>query len=75
METTDDRSLSVKVVAAVFLPVASVAVILRCYVRLRIVRAFGWDDGMMVFALVCLPPRVYGLTDLSSSFMPCSQRV
>lgn len=52
MEVTDDRSLSVKVVAAVFLPVASVAVILRCYVRLRIVRAFGWDDGMMVFALV-----------------------
>lgn len=54
MAVTDDRSVSVKVVAAAFLPVASVAVFLRCYVRLRIVKAFGWDDGIMVFALVCL---------------------
>jgi hypothetical protein len=51
----DDRSLEVKVVAAVFLAIASVTVILRCYVRLFLVKAFGWDDGAMVIALVCLP--------------------
>lgn len=48
----DDRSLVVKVVAAVFLAIASVTVILRCYVRLFLVKAFGWDDGAMVIALV-----------------------
>ena len=55
MAVTDDRSLAVKAVAASFMSVASVAVVLRCYVRLYIVKGFGWDDAMMVFAMVCLP--------------------
>jgi hypothetical protein len=50
----DDRSLEVKVVAAVFLAIASVTVVLRCYVRFFLVKAFGWDDGAMVIALVFL---------------------
>lgn len=50
-----DRSLEVKAVAATFMSVASVTVLLRCYVRLRIVKAFGWDDGAMVIAMVCFP--------------------
>ena len=49
----DDRSQEVKAVAATFMSVASVTVFLRCYVRLRIVKAFGWDDGAMVIAMVC----------------------
>ncbi|EYE93364.1 putative integral membrane protein, partial [Aspergillus ruber CBS 135680] len=47
-----DRNLEVKAVAATFMSVAAVTVILRCYVRLRIVKAFGWDDGAMVIAMV-----------------------
>lgn len=48
-----DRSVEVKAVAATFVSIACVTVILRCYVRLRIVRSFGWDDGVMVIAMVC----------------------
>lgn len=50
----DDRSLEVKAVAAAFMSVACVTVILRCYVRGWIVRAFGWDDWAMVVAMVRL---------------------
>ena len=46
------RAMAVKTVAAVFMPLATISVILRCYVCGWIVRAFGWDDGAMVFALV-----------------------
>lgn len=55
MAVTDDRSLTVKAVAASFMSVASVTVILRCYVRLCIVKGFGWDDAMMVIAMVRSP--------------------
>lgn len=51
----DDRSLEVRSVAAVFMSVACVAVMLRCYVRGWVVKAFGWDDGAMVFAMVYAP--------------------
>ncbi|GKZ36654.1 hypothetical protein AbraIFM66950_007829 [Aspergillus brasiliensis] len=44
-----DRSLEVRAVAAVFFALASVTTILRCYVRLAVVKAFGWDDGVMLF--------------------------
>lgn len=50
--TADDRSLEVRSVAAVFMSVACVAVMLRCYVRGWVVKAFGWDDGAMVLAMV-----------------------
>lgn len=39
-------------VTAVFLAISFVAVCLRCFVRLRIVKAFGWDDGAMLLAMV-----------------------
>ncbi|KNG87677.1 polytopic membrane protein [Aspergillus nomiae NRRL 13137] len=47
----EDRSLEVRAVAAVFLALATVATALRCYVRLAIVKAFGWDDAIMLLAL------------------------
>ena len=47
-----DRTLAVRAVAAVFFSLASVTIILRCYVRLAIVKAFGWDDAMMLLAMV-----------------------
>ncbi|KAF9890806.1 hypothetical protein FE257_005377 [Aspergillus nanangensis] len=45
-----DRSLAVRAVAAVFLSLACAAVLLRCYVRIRLVRGFGWDDIIMLLA-------------------------
>ncbi|KAF4151932.1 hypothetical protein CNMCM8927_002454 [Aspergillus lentulus] len=47
-----DESAAVRGVAAAFLAVASIAVILRCYVRLCIVKAFGWDDTVMIFSML-----------------------
>lgn len=52
MSDESQRNLAVKTVAAVFMPVAVIAVMLRCYVRGFIVRAFGLDDAAMVFAVV-----------------------
>ena len=46
------RSTAIFVVTTVFLSISFIAVCLRCFVRLRIIRAFGWDDGLMVFAMV-----------------------
>jgi len=50
-------------VAALFVSIACVAVILRCYVRGWVVKAFGWDDGAMVVAMVASPfwPLVFVL--------------
>jgi hypothetical protein len=53
-----DESAAVRGVAAAFLTVASIAVILRCYVRLCIVKAFGWDDTVMIFSMVFSLPKV-----------------
>ncbi|KAJ0418792.1 hypothetical protein BJY00DRAFT_324727 [Aspergillus carlsbadensis] len=47
----NDRSLAVTTVAAVFMSVATVAVLLRCYVRGFLIKAFGWDDAVMVVAM------------------------
>ncbi|KAJ6157988.1 hypothetical protein N7470_005580 [Penicillium chermesinum] len=47
-----DRSLAIFVVTVVFLGISSITVCLRCFVRLKIVKAFGWDDGLMVFAWI-----------------------
>lgn len=49
----NDRGESIIAVTSVFLGISLVAVSLRCYVRLRIVKAFGWDDRIMVLAMVC----------------------
>lgn len=40
-------------VSIAFFILSLVAVGLRCFVRVKIVRAFGWDDTVMVVALVC----------------------
>jgi hypothetical protein len=36
-----------------FIAAAIIAYSLRCYVRLRMVKAFGFDDCLMGVALVC----------------------
>lgn len=48
--------MSIFVVTVVFLGLSFIAVSLRCFVRLRVVKAFGWDDALMVFAMVCGVP-------------------
>lgn len=46
------RSEAITIVTSVFFGVSLLTVLLRCFVRLRVVRAFGWDDGLMVAAMV-----------------------
>lgn len=48
----DSRSNAILTVTAVFLAISLVSVGLRCFVRTRIVRAFGWDDRVMLVAMV-----------------------
>ncbi|EPS31207.1 hypothetical protein POX_h09506 [Penicillium oxalicum] len=45
-------SMAIVVVGLVMLILALIAVSLRIFVRVHVVRAFGWDDGIMLFALV-----------------------
>ncbi|KAJ5233142.1 hypothetical protein N7468_006098 [Penicillium chermesinum] len=54
MDTVDNggRSQAILIVTAIFLGISLVAVCLRCFVRTRLVRAFGWDDIVMVVAMV-----------------------
>jgi hypothetical protein len=47
-----DRSLAIFLVSIIIMSISVIAVSLRSFVRLSIVRAFGWDDGLMVAALV-----------------------
>ncbi|CAI7612795.1 unnamed protein product [Penicillium glandicola] len=51
MTDEEKRSTAVRTVAAVFLPIATITVMLRIYVRGWVVKAFGWDDGVMVVAM------------------------
>lgn len=46
------RSEAILVVTAVFLGISQVTVLLRFYVRIRIVRSFGADDWIMLVAMV-----------------------
>lgn len=50
----EGRSQSIFIVTTVFLGISFIAVCLRCFVRLRLVKAFGWDDTFMVCAMVCM---------------------
>lgn len=45
-------SLAIFIVSIVMMSLSIVAVSLRTFVRLYIVRAFGWDDALMLAALV-----------------------
>lgn len=49
----EGRSQSIFIVTTVFLGISFIAVCLRCFVRIRLVKAFGWDDAFMVCAMVC----------------------
>lgn len=48
----EGRGLAIFVMSAIFMFITIVTVSLRCFVRSFIVRAFGWDDVLMLVALV-----------------------
>lgn len=51
----DSRSNAILTVTSVFLGISLTSVLLRCFVRTRVVRAFGWDDIIMLLAMVGCP--------------------
>lgn len=61
-------SLAIFIVSMVMMILSVVAVSLRTFVRLYIVRAFGWDDILMLAALVRCPLHLsnYFLTNSSA---------
>ncbi|KAE8330328.1 hypothetical protein BDV39DRAFT_190627 [Aspergillus sergii] len=46
------RSIATISVPATFTSLSLITVSLRCYMRLRVVKRFGWDDGLMVVAMI-----------------------
>lgn len=55
----DSRSNAILIVTAVFLGISLTSVLLRCFVRTRVVRAFGWDDIIMLLAMVGRGTRIF----------------
>jgi hypothetical protein len=48
-----DRGPELLGVNITFITTATIAYLLRCYVRVKMVKAFGLDDWLMGLALVC----------------------
>lgn len=48
-DTTGDANI---VISAVFVPLVYAIIAVRCYTRLRISRSFGWDDWLILAAVV-----------------------
>ncbi|KAJ5960944.1 uncharacterized protein N7479_008094 [Penicillium vulpinum] len=48
----EGRSLAIFIVSIVMMSISIITVSLRSFVRLNILRAFGWDDALMVAALI-----------------------
>lgn len=55
VDLDDNRNKAILIVTSVFFGISLVSVILRCFVRTQVVRAWGWDDGTMVIAMVSYP--------------------
>lgn len=53
MPEVDDRTADTRAVFIVLIPLVCLSIALRCYVRGWVVKAFGWDDGLMILAFVC----------------------
>ncbi|KAJ5965735.1 hypothetical protein N7481_012449 [Penicillium waksmanii] len=68
----EGRSLSIFIVTTIFLGFSFIAVCLRCFVRLKIVKAFGWDDALMVFAM--LLNVLFALCGITGAFYGIGQR-
>lgn len=74
-DTNDNLGPGLRAAASTFFAIAVVTLLARCYVRLRIAKAFGVDDWFMVIstvnhthsvvALVCMLNRVRYFTLLT----------
>ncbi|KAJ5593701.1 hypothetical protein N7537_010605 [Penicillium hordei] len=51
VDLDDSHNKAILIVTSVFFGISLVSVILRCFVRTQVVRAWGWDDGTMVIAM------------------------
>ena len=49
----DSRATLIRAITIVFLVVAWLAVLARSYVRAVLMRNYGWDDAVMLLAVVC----------------------
>ena len=49
----DSRATLIRAITIVFLVVAWLAVLARSYVRAVLMRIYGWDDAVMLLAVVC----------------------
>ena len=54
MGNSGDRSGEAVAVIIFFLSLSTVAVSLRCYCRIRVVKSFGWEDWLAIMAHVGL---------------------
>jgi hypothetical protein len=52
-EITYDNSPQILAITGTFFAAAAIVVLLRCYVRIRVLRVFGIDDWVMLGAMVC----------------------
>ncbi|KAJ5730507.1 uncharacterized protein N7483_005015, partial [Penicillium malachiteum] len=66
------RSLAIFIVTTIFLGISFIAVCLRCFVRIKLVKAFGWDDGLMVFAM--LLNILFALCGITGAFYGIGQK-
>ncbi|KAJ5926112.1 hypothetical protein N7516_007885 [Penicillium verrucosum] len=51
LDLDDSHNIAILTVTSVFFGISLVSVMLRCFVRTQVVRAWGWDDGTMVIAM------------------------
>jgi hypothetical protein len=68
----EGRSQAIFVITAIFLGFSFIAVCLRCFVRLRLVKAFGWDDALMVFAMFL--NILFALAGITGAFYGMGQK-
>lgn len=58
-EIAFDKSSQLLAITGTFFTLAALIVILRCYVRISMLRVFGTDDYTMVLAMVSEPARLF----------------
>jgi len=54
-DETENRGWELNAVGGVFLGLAWISVLMRCYVRLRLTNSFQLDDWLMLAAVVSIP--------------------
>jgi hypothetical protein len=66
----DTNAPEILTVTGCFFAAAAIVVILRCYVRVSMLKVFGLDDYLMVVALVCITLHFATGMLISFRFLP-----